>query len=305
MVLRTSFRLVWLCLALLWGPAAHAVTVTDARGEHTFKQSPERVVSLSWAMTENVLALGVEPVGVADIEGYNTWVVRPAMPVGVDDVGQRSEPSIEELAALKPDVIILSNGQEGLADKLEQIAPVLFFDAYSASHDNAAAARRIFLEMARLFDRVPLARQKLAAMDDHIAVQRERLHGHFGEQLPTVTGVRFTNNAVVLVYGDNSMPQHALHKLGIRAALDQPPNQWGIVQKKLVDLSRIDEGALLYFKPAPGIERLFDSPLWQAMPVVRAGRVAAVESTWSYGGALSIGYLAEAMTDALLTLDPQ
>lgn len=305
MAVRILSRLSVLCVGLLASIQVLAVTVTDARGEHTFDSVPQRVVSVSWAMTENVLELDVKPVGVADIEGYSTWVVRPPIPEGVADVGKRNEPSIEKLAELKPDVIILSNGQEGLVDKLEQIAPVLFFDAFKEDHDNAEAARGIYLELARLFDKEALAEEKLAAMDAEFERLKGKLHAHFGETLPDVTGVRFFNEAVALVYGANSMSQAALAKLGIEPAMTVSESQWGFVQRKITELSKIRDGVLLYFKPAPGVEKLFGSPLWQAMPVARAGRVAPVESTWSYGGALSVRYLAQAQTEALLTIKPQ
>ncbi|WP_148861154.1 ABC transporter substrate-binding protein [Marinobacter fonticola] len=305
MVVRTLLRVSALCVGFLAAFQALAVTVTDGRGEHTFDTVPKRVVSISWAMTEDVLELGVEPVGVADIEGYNTWVVRPAVPEGVADVGKRTEPSIEKLAELEPDVIILSNGQEGLVEKLERIAPVLFFDAFSEEHDNAEAARQIYLELAKLFDKQALAKKKLAAMEDQFADLKARLHAHFGETLPNVTGIRFFNEAVALVFGANSTVQAALQNIGIEPAMPVPESQWGFAQRKITELSQIQEGILLYFKPAPGVEKLFASPLWQAMPVARASRVAAVESTWSYGGALSVGYLAQAMAEALLTIPSQ
>ncbi|BES69237.1 iron-siderophore ABC transporter substrate-binding protein [Marinobacter nanhaiticus D15-8W] len=305
MVVRCLLRLVVLSLGLLASFQTLAVTVTDARGEHTFDSVPQRIVTISWAMTENALELGIEPVGVADIEGYTTWVVRPPIPEGVADIGKRQEPSIERLAELEPDVIILSNGQEGLVDKLSQIAPVLYFDAFSAEQDNAETARDIFMEMARLFGKEALAREKLNAMDAEFGELESKLHAHFGETLPEVTGVRFFNQAIALVYGSNSMSQAALNKMGIQPAMTVPASQWGFAQRKIIELSKIKDGALLYFKPAPGVEDLFDSPLWQAMPVARAGRVAPVESTWSYGGALSVLYLARAQTEALLTIDPQ
>ncbi|WP_185845451.1 hypothetical protein [Kibdelosporangium aridum] len=49
------------------------------------------MVVLEWAYTEELVALGVTPVGNADNEGYKTWVTAPgsALLNGVADVGQR------------------------------------------------------------------------------------------------------------------------------------------------------------------------------------------------------------------------
>jgi len=44
-------------------------------------------------------------------------------------------------------------------------------------------------------------------------------------------------------------------------------------------------------------------PLWQQLPFVRKGRVAAVQPVWTYGGPLSIEYIAKAITEALLELN--
>ena len=50
--------------------------------------------------------LGMAPVGAADMKGYDTWVAAPR-PRGMKDVGSRQSPSIERIAALKPDLIVV------------------------------------------------------------------------------------------------------------------------------------------------------------------------------------------------------
>ncbi len=47
------------------------------------------------------------------------------------------------------------------------------------------------------------------------------------------------------------------------------------------------------------------SVLWRAMPFVQAGRVNSVRPVWSYGGAMSLRYSAEAITESLLAVAPQ
>ena len=42
-----------------------------------------RVVALSWEGLEMLTDLGVTPVGGADLAGYATWVVQPALPAGI------------------------------------------------------------------------------------------------------------------------------------------------------------------------------------------------------------------------------
>ena len=58
--------------------------MTDARNKKIDLPAPAtKVVGLEWGVVENLVTLGVMPVGVADTKGYTTWVTRgEARPVG-------------------------------------------------------------------------------------------------------------------------------------------------------------------------------------------------------------------------------
>ena len=298
------------CLTLVLGVCltvtAHAeVRVTDSRGEQRFESVPERVVALNWSMAENLVELGIEPVGVADVAGYRKWVAQPELPESVVNVGKRSEPNMERIADLEPDVIVLSTDQAGLADKMSQVAPVLFFDAFRKDHSNAEKAREIFLELGRLFEREDRAQHQLDMLEARFIWLRGRIRDHFGDELPEVTSVGFASPTVVRVFGRNAMPWYALRQLGLESAMPQPASQWGQTQREVADLNQLNqEDVLLYFKPTVLAGDLLEKPLWNALPVVEAGHVAPVETSWVYGGAMSLRYLAENMTDALLTIEP-
>lgn len=293
---------VW---AAAWAGPANAVTVADSRGEHEFTVAPQRVVALSWSLAEQLIELGVTPVAIADPEGYRTWVVRPGLPQEVAGVGLRQEPNLERIAELDPDVILASDDQLGFVPALERIAPVLHFDTFNEAHDNEEAARRTLRELGRLFGREQVVEEKLAALDARLAGLREQVQAHFDGDPPKVTVVRFVDEARVVVHGENAMPVHALHALGLETALELPPSKWGIAFRKTEQLGRIDEGLVLWIEPFPQAEDLFERPLWQAMPFVRQGRFHALPATWTYGGAMSVGYLAEVIAEALLGVDPE
>ena len=92
------------------------------------------MVALEWLYAEDVLALGVQPVGIADIEGMKQWVNIP-VEIGSDvtDVGTRQEPNLELIASLKPDLIIgLKSNLEAGFETYNSIAPTLVFDPYPA-----------------------------------------------------------------------------------------------------------------------------------------------------------------------------
>lgn len=305
MVLQLKQQLVLVLALCLTLTAQAEITVTDSRGQQSFESVPERVVALNWSMAENLVELGVTPVGVADVAGYRKWVVQPELPESVVNVGKRSEPNMERIASLDPDVIILSTDQSGLAEKMSRVAPVLFFDAFRKDHSNAEKAREIFLELGRLLEREEQAQHQLDMLEARFIWLRGRIRDHFGDTLPEVTSVGFASPTVVRVFGRNGMPWYALRQLGLESAMPQPRSQWGQTQREVADLKRLNrEDVLLYFKPTVLAGDLLEKPLWNALPVVEAGRVAPVAPSWVYGGAMSLRYLAENMTDALLTIEP-
>jgi iron complex transport system substrate-binding protein len=292
-------------LAGLWPAVAGAgVQVRDSEGVHHFARVPQRVVALSWESAESLLELGVTPLAVADAVDYRVWVVQPALPAPVRSAGSRLEPNLELLAELKPDLIIISPIMRDLLPQLSRIAPVLNFDSYRNDHDNAVAAREAYLQLGEVFDRRALATQRLAQLDRRFAALDAQLRQHFGPHLPQVNVIRFASPAVAYRYGDNSMPLHALQRLGLATSRSRAASAWGVTQLKVADLGQLGDSIVLYQQPFAQGARLFGTPLWRAMPFVRGQRFAAVRSTWSYGGYFSLYYLARAMTEALLTLPP-
>ena len=278
------------------------ITVTDSQGNKQLAQYAQRIVVLNWDLAEQILELGVTPVGMPDIAGYKEWVSKPEVPAEVQDIGTRVEPNYEKIAALKPDVIIIASPQADLQSKLERIAPVLFYQTFSASHDNAQAALDNFRYLAGVVNKQEFAERKIAAMADKLDDLKQRLLQAYDGQLPKVATLRFVSTTSVYLYGSNSMPQYALKQLGIEPALDLPVTQWGIVQKRISDLHTITDGTVLYFEPFDQQQTLSRSRLWQSMPFVRSKRVNSVATSWSYGGAMSIQYIAEGIAESLLAL---
>src|SRR5690606_21233751 len=82
-------------------------TIEHALGVTRVPQPVQRIVALEWTYVEGLLALGVQPVGIADLGGYAAWVtIGPQLSPDVVSVGTRQEPSIESIAHLQPDLII-------------------------------------------------------------------------------------------------------------------------------------------------------------------------------------------------------
>ncbi|MEM1298552.1 MAG: iron-siderophore ABC transporter substrate-binding protein [Pseudomonadota bacterium] len=304
---RAVLLLLWLGLACLpTGPAAaQAIRITDKHGDHSFAQPPGRVMALTWSLAEQVIELGVTPVGVADVDGYTTWVVQPPVPDGVANTGLRGTPNFERIAELQPDVILLGDRQEAFIPQLERIAPVLQFELFSEGHDNAETARRTYLTLSRLFGREAEATARLAQLDTKLAGLADKLAAAYGDGVLKVSVVRFAGATSVRAYGANSMPEAALTALGIESAWPQPVSKWGFVTRPVTEMGGIAEGIVFYIGPLEMEEEVLNSPLWNAMPVSSEGRLHGLDPVWTYGGVFSIGYLAELIAGKLLEIAPR
>ncbi|MBA2942837.1 iron-siderophore ABC transporter substrate-binding protein [Paenibacillus sp. CGMCC 1.16610] len=110
-------------------PAATAgeKTIKHAMGTVTLKKKPERVVVLFNGMTDITAHLGVKPVG-----SVQSWEEKPwynylrAKMDGVKDLGEETQPNVEAIIALKPDLIIGTKARhEKLYPQLNSIAPTI------------------------------------------------------------------------------------------------------------------------------------------------------------------------------------
>lgn len=107
-------------------PALYPVTVSDTNGNDvTFEQMPDAIVALSPAFVEIICALDAcdNLVAVDENSDY---------PPEVADITKVSGfmPSVEGIAAVEPDFVVMSFDPGGLQDALEQLGvTVLFLDA--------------------------------------------------------------------------------------------------------------------------------------------------------------------------------
>lgn len=291
---------------MLWCSTAIAATIVveDRRGPQAFETKPERIVVLDWALTQQLLDLGVVPLAAPEIGLYREWVAEPAIPDGVVDIGRRDAPNLEVLSALNPDVIVASDLSEADVDRLEQIAPTLVFAAFDADHDNVAMARQIYLALARLLDRKTFAKTRLDEMEHEIASLAHDLRQGPHRNIREVAVIRLNDLSTVWIYGENSFAEAALHRLGLKNALPQTASRWGVAQRPLDALAEVDTGAVLAVRPHNGGTEIFDTALWRFMPFVQAERFTEVPPVWSYGGILTLGRHVRAIHAGLTDLVP-
>ena len=246
---------------------------------------PHRIVALEWLPVELLLALGITPYGVADIPNYNLWVNEPALPDSVIDIGLRTEPNLELLTQMKPSYMVWSAGYGPSADVLARIAPGRGF-TFSDGKKPLTMARQSLQEMAQLIGREPAARAHLAEFDAFIDTMKPRFAARRGRPLLMVT---LLDARHMLVFCPNCLFQEPLDAFGIPNAWHGETTFWGSTAVGIDRLGEFKDVDVLCFDH--GNERemqtLMATPLWQAMPFVRAGRFYRAPAVWFYGATLS------------------
>ena len=257
-----------------------------------------RLATLDWTLAETLVALGVAPVGVAQTAAYDAWVAEPALPASVADLGLRTQPSRERLAALAPDRILITPMFASLAPLLEPIAPVTTVPLYAGRDATWPALLATTRRLADIAGRPAAAERLIATTETRLAGLRAALP----ETTRPLLMVQFMDARHVRVFGDHSLYQAVARRLGLENAWHRPTNAWGFSLVGLEALAGID-ARLMVIRPLPaGVEdALADNGLWQHLAAVRSGEVDYLPPVWSFGGLPSATRFAEALSRTLPT----
>jgi iron complex transport system substrate-binding protein len=258
-------------------PGAFPRTVKHALGETKLEQKPTRVVVLDSGELDDVLALGITPVGMATTAGQSgVPSYLDALAQGIKTVGGISELNLEAIAALKPDLILGSKLRaKDLYDKLSAIAPTVF------SIRPGFPWKENFLLVA---DSVGEEDKATALLNDY-QKRADEVKSKV-EGTPTISLVRFRPGQIRL-YGNLSFIGVILKDIG----LPRPKIQ--DVQDLAVEVSQENIGQAAgdwifyssYGKPDSTDEtKVVNGNLWKSVPAVKAGKSAGVDDeVWFLG----------------------
>lgn len=260
-------------------------------------ERPERVAVLNWGLAQTLLALDIEPVAIADVHGYRKWVGRPALPDRTVGVGRRIEPNLDVLAGTRPDLILMSGYYNRARERMAEIAPTETLRIYrpDADADALQSSLRIAERLADRLDRADALQRLRDDLDRAVSDLDEAT-----EDGDSAYIVGFEDASHVRVVGAPGLFDAVLRRAGLNNAWDGEASYWGF---SMVPIERLDRAAdhIVVVEPIPRkAERMMaNSPIWQALPAVREGKVHRLESVWSYGGVPSAIQFAERLGAAI------
>lgn len=259
-------------------------------GETPIPKTPSRVVILTNEGTEALLALGVKPVG-----AVKSWTGEPwydhikAEMEGVKNVGTESQPNIEEIAALKPDLIIGNKMRiEKVYDQLSKIAPTVY------SVELRGDWKINFKLYAEALNKKAEGDKVLADFDKRI----EDLKTKAGDKLKQkVSLVRFMP-ATARIYYNDTFAGVIFKQVGIARPEKQNKETFAddVTKERIPDM----EGDLLFYftyetgdgKATKMEEEWVKDPLWNNLNVVKNKKAIRVSDTiWNTAGGVKAANL--------------
>ncbi|MGG6242424.1 ABC transporter substrate-binding protein [Nodosilinea sp. AN01ver1] len=265
--------------------------MAHAMGNAAVPSDPQRVVVLTNEATDMVLALGLTPVGAVKSwsgEPYYDYLADAMAEVPV--VGDEMQPSLEQIVALQPDLILGSEVRQGqIYEQLSAIAPTVFSETIGEPwQDNL----RLY---GQALNRDAEAEKLLADWEARVAQLREQ----FAERDIQVSLVRFLPGAA-RVYLNDSFPGQIVQEVGLKRPASQA--EAGFAQEvSFEQIPQMDADALFYFTytgkndgqaPSTMTNPWLSHPLWQQLAVVKVGNAYAVsDAVWTTAGGIQAAHL--------------
>ncbi|HSG81595.1 MAG TPA: helical backbone metal receptor, partial [Gemmatimonadota bacterium] len=256
--------------------AVLSVTVIDGCGdrraappaqEPDAPATPQRIISLIPSITETIVAFGVSDRLVA----RSRYDVDPAL-AHLPSIGQGLTPSIENLAALQPDLVIAwpGNPSSNVIERLQELGVAI----YSPEIQSLADVRRVFHELGALLGSEQVADSLVASIDAGLEEVRAAVAGLGRPSVfyviwydpPTTTGSgNFVNDLIEIAGGRN--------------VFADAPGLWPQISLEEVVSRQPDIVLFSQSEDSPvDITRVREEVGWQELDALRDGRAFTIDA---------------------------
>ncbi|SJL84094.1 Fe(3+) dicitrate ABC transporter substrate-binding protein [Vibrio palustris] len=279
--------LLALCLCTAQGAIA-----SDALTAVKHLDNP-RVVALEYSFVDALAAIGVSPVGVADDQNPHRIIPQVRRLIKPwTSVGMRSQPNLEVIAQLKPDLIIADAYRHKISlHDLSQIAPTILLKSRGETYQESLDAA---LKIGKVLGKENAMRQRLAK---HHALMNQ-YKGTFTHQ--GLVQFANVNDRGMWMHGPTSFTGSLLTYLGLQPALPNLQNSH-LMEANLEVLLKVNPDWLFYSQTTH--TTVFDSwqtnPLFKLLKVSKSGQAIQVSpQLWSLNrGMLAAEGIAKQLDD--------
>ena len=279
--MKKLFKTTLASALLMVSAFASAVTVKDAKGEFTLDKTPSRVVVLEYSFVDALAQVGVSPVGVADDNKIDRILPQVREKIAAwQSVGTRSQPSLEVIASLKPDLIIADPSRHtAVFEELKKIAPTVMFDSRHESYqENLETAQKI----GDLVGKSSEMKAKINEHNDYIANIAKNL-GVQGKKASFGTSREDKFN----IQNDNGYVGSFLTTLGFASTKLNSDQAFVEINLEQLVMEKPEYLFIAHYRDESIARKWEAEPLWKAIPAVKANHVYSVDADmWARGRGL-------------------
>ena len=279
--MKKLFKTTLASALLMVSAFASAVTVKDAKGEFTLDKTPSRVVALEYSFVDALAQVGVSPVGVADDNKIDRILPQVREKIAAwQSVGTRSQPSLEVIASLKPDLIIADPSRHtAVFEELKKIAPTVMFDSRHESYqENLETAQKI----GDLVGKSSEMKAKINEHNDYIANIAKNL-GVQDKKASFGTSREDKFN----IQNDNGYVGSFLTTLGFAPTKLNSDQSFVEINLEQLVMEKPEYLFIAHYRDESIARKWEAEPLWKAIPAVKANHVYSVDSDmWARGRGL-------------------
>ncbi|MEM1256805.1 MAG: iron-siderophore ABC transporter substrate-binding protein [Cyanobacteria bacterium P01_H01_bin.21] len=276
--------------------------IEHANGSSCIPTLPQRVVTLDMDSLANMLAMNTKPIAASS--GWD--IVEPfpqhlqALTDGVEYVGSTSQPNLEKILTLKPDLIIANQYLDPFYEQLSQIAPTVTLN-------NKEPWQKMLSDLGKVIEKEDTATQLIDKYEQRVEQLQKALDG--AQDTLQVSMATVQNDNGIYTYGPNYFASSVLADIG----LQRPPSQTGDFIYKDVSLESLSDidGNVLIFVTWPdesdqeAFGKLRESPLWQQLDAVKNEKVFRVSAGHWYvdESVLAVNAILDDLFEHLVTVN--
>lgn len=254
----------------------YAAIIEHDRGTLTLKKTPSRIVVLAFSFADALAIAGVSPVGIADDGDLNKLIspIRERIKTW-QSVGSRYQPSLEAIAALKPDLIIADSGRhQSIYNDLTHIAPTLMLKSLGVTYrENLQSVEKIAMAVNKT-EKVKLRLQ-----------QHQRLMEKLREKFKSKATIQFAviSEKGMWLHSPESYAGSVIAELGLKSPINFTTNK-AYIETGFEQLLKINPDWLFVGKYTTRtiLDKWQKSPLWNMLTVSKPKHLITVPvNTWS------------------------
>ena len=234
-------------------------------------QGQKRIVVLEFSLLDDLLALGVTPIGTASSqadEGGDPPYLAAKM-ANIARVGTRQQPNLEQIMALKPDLIIADTTfQSALYPQLQKIAPTIMLNGLNGDIQIQKANLKILAKLTNTNSQYQ-AQLKQLNQTMHKAIQ-------LGQAYPGSTLIGFADDKGQFhALTANALASNVLAKLNHPNVITVSRKTQAVMIPVETMITKNPDNIIILLTDGnkQQLAKLQKNPLWQQVPAVKAGHV--------------------------------